>query len=271
MPSDILVIIGTGGMGIAAARRVGGGKLILLADFNEAALDAVAEALRNEGQQVETQVVDVSSKESVAALASRAADLGPVRHVVHTAGLSPQQAPTAAILSVDLLGVALVVDAFAEVIAPGGAGVVISSMSAHMGPAQSPEVQKELALAPAEALLNLPVVSEENIANAGHAYMLSKQANQYRVRAASKTWGARGARINSISPGVISTKMGQQELQGESGAGMRAMIEGSGTGRIGTPDDIAAAVEFLLSDAASFITGTDLLVDGGAVAAIKLR
>ncbi|RZU65328.1 NAD(P)-dependent dehydrogenase (short-subunit alcohol dehydrogenase family) [Microterricola gilva] len=268
MPNEVLVVIGTGGMGVAASRRLGGGKTVLLADFNASALDALAETLRDEGQQVETQHVDVSSRESVRALARAAAALGPVAQVLHTAGLSPAQAPTEAILAVDLLGVAIVLEEFAEVIAPGGAGVVISSMSGHFVPALDRELEGQLAMTPGDQLLSLPATSPDAFASAGHAYSFSKRANQLRVRAASTTWGAKGARINSISPGVISTRMGRQELASESGANMRAMVDGSGTGRLGTPDDIAAAVAFLFSDAASFITGTDLLVDGGAVAAV---
>ncbi|MFT4231163.1 MAG: SDR family oxidoreductase [Leucobacter sp.] len=268
MLNEVLVVIGTGGMGVSSARRVGSGKTLLLADFNESALEEIAETLRDEGQQVETQVVDVSSRESVEALARRAAELGPVRHVVHTAGLSPAQAPAEAILRVDLVGVALVLEAFEGVIAVGGSGVVISSSSAHMAPPLAPEDQALLASAPIGELLGLPLVAAAS-ADAGYAYMFSKLANQYRVRHASLAWGARGARVNTISPGIISTKMGRQELSGESGAGMRAMVEGSSTGRLGSPDDIAAAVEFLLSDAAALITGTDLLVDGGVVAGVK--
>jgi NAD(P)-dependent dehydrogenase (short-subunit alcohol dehydrogenase family) len=98
---------------------------------------------------------------------------------------------------------------------------------------------------------------------------MAKRANQLRVQTASLAWGARGARVNSISPGVIATPMGRQELEGASGAFMRSMVEASGTKRLGSPDDIAAAAAFLLSHEASFITGTDLLVDGGVVAAIR--
>jgi NAD(P)-dependent dehydrogenase (short-subunit alcohol dehydrogenase family) len=269
MPSEVLVVIGTGGMGVAVARRVGAGKTVLLADYNETALHAVAETLGDEGQNVMSRIVDVSSRESVYALADAAAALGPVRYVVHTAGLSPAQAPTEAILKVDLLGTALVLDAFAEVIAVGGAGVVISSMSGHLVPPPPREVEAQLANVATEELLSLPSTAPHAFPTAGYAYSFAKRANQVRVRAASVSWGARGARVNSISPGVISTKMGQQELASESGAGMRAMIAASGTGRIGSADDIAAAAQFLLSDAASFISGIDLLVDGGAVAAIS--
>lgn len=269
MPNEVLVVIGTGGMGVAVTRRVGTGKTVLLADYNETALNAVTENLRDEGQQVTAQVVDVSSRESVYALARAAAALGPVRHVVHTAGLSPTQAPVDAILKVDLLGTALVLDAFAEVVAVGGAGVVISSMSGYLAPPPAREIEAQLANAATEELLNLPFTAVDAFPSAGYAYSFAKRANQLRVRSASNAWGARGARVNSISPGVISTKMGQQELASESGAGMRAMVAASGTGRLGSADDIAAAVDFLLSDNASFITGIDLLVDGGAVAAVS--
>lgn len=154
-----------------------------------------------------------------------------------------------------------------DVIAPGGAGVVIASMAGHMFPPLSAEQEKALAHNPPEELLTLDLVRK--ITEPNFAYPIAKQANLIRVRGSSAQWGRRGARINSISPGVISTPMGQQELASPVGDGMRAMIAMSGTGRIGTPDDIAAAAAFLLGSDASFITGTDLLVDGGVIAAVK--
>ncbi len=267
MAADVLVVIGTGGMGLAVLRRCGPGRRILLADFNEALLQDAVDAALAEGYDVESCGVDVSSRNSVAALAATARELGRVTAVVHTAGLSPAQAPAEAIWKVDLYGVALVLEEFEKVIANGGAGVVISSMSAYMAGGHIPEdVLAELAAKPADDLLGLPFVA--GVVNPGFAYSAAKRANQVRVQAASVRWGARGARVNSISPGVISTPMGQQELAGESGAQMRAMIEGSGTGRVGTPGDIANAAAFLLSSDASFVTGVDLLVDGGVVAGL---
>jgi NAD(P)-dependent dehydrogenase (short-subunit alcohol dehydrogenase family) len=254
-------------MGHAIAHRLGAGKKILLADNNEAALASVAEALSADGHQVDSRRVDVSSPESVRRLAEHAASLGAVTQVAHTAGLSPSQASAEAILAVDLLGTALVLDAFGEVIAPGGAGVMIASMAGHMFPPLTSEQEKALAHNPPGELLHLDFISK--ITDPNIAYPIAKQANHIRVRAASAHWGRRGARVNSISPGVISTPMGQQELASPVGEGMRAMIAMSATGRIGTPDDIAAATAFLLGPNASFITGTDLLVDGGVIAAIK--
>jgi NAD(P)-dependent dehydrogenase (short-subunit alcohol dehydrogenase family) len=263
----VVVVTGIGGMGLAVARRLGPGSRLLLADVNASTLGEAAAVLRAEGQQVVEQETDVSEADSVAALASAAQELGRVDVLVHTAGLSPVQAPIDAILRVDLLGTALVLDAFASAIALGGAGVVIASMAGTMWP-QDLELERRLATTPTAALLDLPELAEGAITNQGAAYGLAKRANQVRVRAASVQWGHRRARVNSISPGVISTPMGAAELGGPSGDGMRSMVAGSGTGRLGTPDDIAAAAEFLVGPQSSFITGTDLLVDGGVVASL---
>lgn len=267
MAVDVLVIIGMGGMGQAVLRRLGAGRKVLLADFNEQLLEAsVAEAV-GDGYDVGSLQVDVSSRQSVQALAATARELGNVTAVVHTAGLSPVQAPVEAIWKVDLYGVAVVLEEFEKVIAPGGAGAVIASMAGYLGGAGIPaDDLASLAAAPADDLLLIPFVA--GIDDPGYAYSVAKRANQVRVQSASLRWGARGARVNSISPGVISTPMGRQELSGGSGAQMRAMIEGSGTGRLGTPADIANAAAFLLGPDAGFITGTDLLVDGGVVAAV---
>jgi NAD(P)-dependent dehydrogenase (short-subunit alcohol dehydrogenase family) len=262
-----LVIIGAGGMGLSIARRVGVGRTIVLADVNPVCLKSAADALGSDGHQVLTREVDVTSRSSTAAVAEMAQGAGRVTAVVHTAGLSPQQASADAVLAVDLLGVAITLDEFGRVMEPGGAGVVIASMAAHMQPALDPAVERQLASTPTDELLELEACS--SITDSRLAYPFAKRANQIRVAAAAVTWGARGARINCISPGVISTAMGRLELSGESGGLMQAMVDNAGLRRIGTPDDIAAATEFLLGPAAAFITGTDLLVDGGVIAAIQ--
>ena len=274
MDEDVLVVIGAGGMGRAIARRLGSGRQVLLADFDADALNTAADLLRGAGQQVTTRSVDVSDGASVASLADAAADLGRVTHVAHTAGLSPVQASTEAILRVDLLGVALVLDEFARVVAPGGAGVAIASMAAHipaghMSGALPPERENALASTPTRELLQLPFLEPGAVGDPGSAYALAKRANVLRVQASAAAWGDRGARINSISPGVIATPMGQQELAGEAGEQMRAMVDMSATKRLGTPEDIAAAAAFLLDPGSGFITGTDLLVDGGVVPAVR--
>ena len=266
--TEVLTVIGVGGMGQAIIRRLGPGKTVLLADNNEAdtGLGSRIPCCGRLSRREPARRCRVS--ESVHALAEFAASLGNVAQLAHTAGLSPAQASAEAILAVDLLGVALVLQEFGEVIAPGGAGVVIASMAGHMFPPLTAEKEKALAHNPPGELLDLDFVSRAT-SIPGIAYAIAKQANHIRVRAASAQWGRRGARINSISPGIISTPMGQQELASPVGDGMRAMIAMSGTGRIGTPDDIAAATAFLLGPDATFITGTDLLVDGGVIAAVK--
>jgi NAD(P)-dependent dehydrogenase (short-subunit alcohol dehydrogenase family) len=267
--APVVVIIGVGGMGEAIARRQGSGRKLVLADFNEQTLESLRVSLTADGYDVATRQVDVGSRESVEALAELAASFGAVVELIHTAGLSPTQADVEAILRVDLYGTALVLDAFGRVIAPGGAGVVIASMAGHMIGDLPPEQQKDLATASAARLLELPFVRPAQVVNPGHAYSLAKYANRLRVMAESLRWGKRGARLNSISPGVISTPMGQAELAGESGQFMRAMVDASGTARLGTPFDIANAVAFLVGPESSFITGTDLLVDGGVIAAVR--
>jgi len=256
-------------MGVSVARRSGGGRVIVLADVNDDQLQRAAKQLRVDGHNVVTRRVDVTSRSSVAELADFAGSCGRLTHIVHTAGLSPTQGSAAAVLAVDLLGVAMTLDEFGKVIEPGGAGVIISSMAAHFYPPMDPGVELQLATAPADELLNVEACSPEVIASSQQAYPFAKRANQLRVAAAAGSWGRRGARINSISPGIISTAMGRQELDGDSGQMMQAMVDSSAAGRVGTPDDIAAAADFLLGPAASFITGIDLLVDGGVVAAVR--
>lgn len=270
MAHDVVVVIGVGGMGEAIARRQGPGRRLVLADFNTDVLERVAGTLRGDGFDVTAQQVDVADRGSLGALADAAASLGPVTQVAHTAGLSPVQASVNAILRVDLVGVAFSLEVFGGVVAEGGTGVVIASMAGTMSMGRFPvEMEAALALTPADQLLGLPFLQAGAVPDPGAAYGIAKRANQVRVQAASLAWGARGARINSISPGVISTPMGQQELGGASGATMRAMVEGSATRRLGTPSDIAAAAAFLLGPESAFVTGTDLLVDGGVVAALR--
>jgi NAD(P)-dependent dehydrogenase (short-subunit alcohol dehydrogenase family) len=269
MTREVVVIIGAGGIGRAIARRQGAGRFLLLADANEGTLQTAATALEAAGYGVNTQRVDVKSRDTVRALAQAAAGLGRVVQVVNTAGLSPVQAPPAAILAVDLVGTALVLEEFGQVIASGGAGLMISSMAGYMLPALDPAQDRALAHTPTDELLQLPFLGPEAIPNSGAAYALSKRANHLRVQAASVVWGDRGARVNSISPGIILTPLAQDEMTGPGAAGYRKMIEASAAGRVGTTDEVATAAAFLLGPDAGFITGSDLLMDGGVIAALR--
>jgi len=265
---QVVVVIGAGAIGQAIARRQGSGRAVLLADLNPTTLDAAAAALEAVGHRVTTQTVDVSSRESVRVLAQAAAELGEVINVVHTAGLSPVQASPEAILAVDLVGVALVLEEFAAVIAPRGAGLVVSSMAGHMrgfAPLTA-EQERELASTPTDELGKLPVLSPQAVPNSGVAYALAKRANHLRVQAAAVAWGDRGARVNSISPGIILTPLAKEEMSGPGAANYQAMIAGCAAGRVGTTDEVATAAAFLLD--AGFVTGTDLLIDGGVIAAM---
>ncbi len=266
-PDDVVVITGAGGMGVAIARRIGTGRHVVLADVSTARADEVAALLRGEGHFVTTVATDVSDRAQVDALADAAAALGPIRAIAHTAGLSPVQAPPAPIVAVDVMGTAYVLDAFERHVIPGTTCVCIASMAGTMTTLE-PDVLRALALTPTADLAALPILDPSTM-DPGSAYGIAKRANHVRVQAASIAWGRKGGRVVSISPGIISTPMGQQELGGESGDMMRMMLDLSATKRLGTPEDIAMTVEFLISPQASFITGTDILVDGGVIAALN--
>ncbi|WP_063016603.1 SDR family oxidoreductase [Nocardia nova] len=268
MSTDISVVIGVGGMGRAIASRLGSGRHLLLADVDERLLADTADQLREQGFDVSTHRVDVGDPASVAALATAAADAGPVRHLAHTSGVSPVHASTETIMRVDLSGAAYVLDEFGAVMAPGGAGVVIASMAGHLTQLTA-EQEDALAFTPSADLGSLSLLNPELALHPMLAYPLAKRGAILRVRAAAAAWGRRGARVNSISPGVIATAMGRDELAGASGEQMREMIARSASDRIGTAEDIAAAAAFLLDPATSFVTGTDLLVDGGVVATLR--
>jgi NAD(P)-dependent dehydrogenase (short-subunit alcohol dehydrogenase family) len=267
MANDVIVVIGSGGIGLAIARRQGFGRTVLLADFNGKILQAAVDDMKAAGYIVETQIADVSSRHSVRALVDKAASLGNVLQVVNTAGLSPNMAPPEKILEVDLYGSAVVFEEFERVIAPGGAGLIISSMAGHMARPLPADQEHALAFTPADELLALPFLKD--VPNSLVGYMISKRANHLRVQAAAMSWGARGARVNSISPGIIVTPLAQHELNSAIGDGYRAMIAASPSKRMAPPEEIAVAASYLLGADAGFITGSDLLIDGGVIAAMR--
>jgi NAD(P)-dependent dehydrogenase (short-subunit alcohol dehydrogenase family) len=263
---EITVVIGAGQIGQAIARRVSAGKHVVLADLHQINADAAAEVLANAGFDVGTETVDVSSRESVDALVETTAARGEITGVIHAAGVSPSQATPEVILAVDLYGTALVLEAFGKVIASGGAGVVIGSQSGYRLGALSAEEDKALATTPTDELLALPMLQPDQITDTLHAYQLAKRGNSLRVKAEAVRWAKRGARVNTISPGIIITPLAKDELTGPRGEGYRRMIERSPAGRAGTPDEVGSVGALLIGSAGAFITGSDFLMDGGVTA-----
>src|SRR5512136_304352 len=264
---NVIVVIGAGSIGQAIARRVSSGKHVLLADLRQDNVDAAAKVFSDAGFEVSTAIVDVASRKSVHALVETATAIGTITGVIHAAGVSPTQASPATILKVDLYGTALVLEEFGNVIAPSGAGVVIASQSGHRLPALTPEQNRALATTPADELLALPMLQPDQVTDSLRAYQLSKRGNSLRVMAEAVRWGKRGARVNTISPGIIFTPLANDELRGPRGEGYRRMIQLSAAGRGGTPDEVGAVAALLMGPDGTFITGSDFLMDGGVTAA----
>jgi NAD(P)-dependent dehydrogenase (short-subunit alcohol dehydrogenase family) len=265
--TNVIVVVGAGSIGQAIARRVSAGKHVVLADLRQENADAAAMTLSNAGFDVSTATIDVSSRASVQALVEKATPIGDIFGLIHAAGVSPTQASPETILKVDLYGTALVLEEFGNVIARGGAGVVIASQSGHRLPPLTVEQNKALATTPVEKLPSLPFLQPDQVKDSLHAYQLSKRGNSLRVMAEAVRWGKRGARVNTISPGIIVTPLAKDELTGPRGAGYRRMIEVSTAGRAGTPDEVGNVGALLMGPDGAFITGSDFLMDGGVTAA----
>ena len=264
---NVIVLIGAGSIGQAIVRRIGVEKHIILADLRKENADSAAKVLSDAGFKVSTAIVDVSSRQSVHALVEAATAIGAITGVIHAAGVSPSQAPPATILKVDLYGTAVVLEEFGNVIAPGGSCVVIASQSGHRLPSLTLEQDKLLATTPADQLLELPMLKPDQITDPLQAYQVSKRANSLRVKCEAVRWGKRGARVNTISPGIIITPLANDELAGPRGDGYRRMINLCPAGRAGTPDEVGTVGALLMGPEGGFITGSDFLMDGGVTSA----
>ena len=264
MSKDVVVLIGSGSIGQAIARRVGAGKHVVLGDLKIEAANAAAKIFENAGFETSTVAVDISSRESILNLIEHAQNFGAVKNLINAAGVSPSQAPVAAILKVDLYGTAVLLEEFGKIISDGGSGIVISSQSGHRLGALSEEQNTALATSPTEELLNLSFIRE--ISDTLKAYQYSKRCNCLRVMYEATNWGKRGATINAISPGIIITPLAADELKGPRGEGYRNMLKASPAGRAGTPDEVGDLAEFLMSSRGRFISGADFLIDGGTTA-----
>src|SRR5208337_3530789 len=265
--AEVIVVIGAGHIGQAIARRVGVAKHVLLADMRLENANAAAEVMANAGYEVSVATVDASSRDAVHALVEKGRGIGDVTGLIHAAGVSPSQASPATILSVDLYGTALVLEEFGNVIARGGSCVVIASMSGHRLPALTAEQDEALATTPSDDLLALPMLQPDQVTDPLHAYQVSKRCNSLRVMAEAVRWGKRGARVNTISPGIISTPLAKDELNGPRGPGYQRMIDLSAAGRIGAPDEVGNVAALIMGPDGAFITGSDFLMDGGVTAA----
>ena len=264
----VVALLGAGSMGTAIVRRIAAGKKIILGDISENNLKRVSDDLLRSGYDVENIIVNALEKQSVEAFAKRAAELGPVMYFIDTAGASPNQANPQHIVDLDMVGTGYAVDAFGEVMAQGGAGLIISSQAAYMYPIPN-DVEVQLVRTPTDQLKNVPFINEVALQNSGFAYMIAKRLNHLQAqRAAATTWRKRGARINTISPGIIVTPLAYDEFNAN-GDGYQRMIDASAAQRVGTSDEIAEVAAFLLGEHAKFITGTDLLIDGGVIASIR--
>ncbi len=263
---DVMILTGAGQIGMAIARRTGYGMKIVIGDKKPENAQAIAKIMNDAGFDVEAMEMDLSSRESIKNLISKAQEYGDITMLVNAAGVSPSQAPIEAILKVDLYGTAVLLEEVGKVIKEGGVGVTISSQSGHRMPALTPEEDEQLARTPTEELLNLDILQPENIKDTLHAYQMAKRCNEKRVMAESVKWGEKGARINSISPGIIVTPLAIDEFNGPRGDFYKNMFAECPAGRPGTADEVANVAELLMSGKGAFITGADFLIDGGATA-----
>ena len=266
MANEVVLWIGAGQIGMAIARRVGYGKKILVGDKSIANAEAIAKIMNEAGFDVEPREMDLSDRESILSMIARAQELGQITTLINAAGVSPSQAPIEAILKVDLYGTAVLLEEVGKVIAPGGVGVTISSQSGKRMPQLTAEEDRQLATTPVEELLQLPLLQPENVRDTLHAYQLAKRCNEKRVMFEACRWGEKGARINSISPGIIVTPLAIDEFNGPRGDFYKNMFAKCPAGRPGTADEIGALAEFVMGPQGAFISGSDFLADGGATA-----
>lgn len=264
---DVILLTGAGQIGLAIARRMGHGKKIVVSDKNINNAQTVTKIMTEAGFDAAAVEADISSRKSILNMIAAAQKYGEIAMLINAAGVSPSQASIETILKVDLYGTAVLLEEVGKVIKAGGTGVTISSQSGHRMAALGAETDEQLAVTPAEELLQLEVLKPANIKDTLHAYQMAKRCNVKRVMAEAIKWGVKGARINSISPGIIVTPLALDEFNGPRGEFYKNMFAKCPAGRPGTADEVANVAELLLSQQGAFITGADFLIDGGATAA----
>lgn len=266
MKKNVVLWMGAGQIGMAIARRIGYGKKIIIGDKSPVNAEAIAKVMTDAGFDCEWMEADLSSRESIKALIAKGQEHGPIEFLINAAGVSPSQAPIETILAVDLYGTAVLLEEVGKVIMEGGSGITISSQSGKRMPQLTAEEDRLLATTPTEELLALPMLQPENINDTLHAYQLAKRCNEKRVMAEAVKWGERGARVNSISPGIIVTPLAIDEFNGPRGDFYKNMFAKCPAGRPGTADEVGALAELVMGPQGAFITGSDFLIDGGATA-----
>lgn len=263
---NVMLWAGADQIGMAIARRMGTGMKIVAGDKRLENAQTAARTMNEAGFDATAVEMDLSSRESIRDLIAEGQKYGEIKMLVNAAGVSPSQAPIETILKVDLYGTAVLLEEVGRVIAPGGAGVTISSQSGWRMPALTPEQDALLALTPAEELLSLDFLHPENIRDTLHSYQLAKRCNEKRVMAQAVEWGKRGARLNDVAPGIVVTPLALDEFNGPRGNFYKNMFAKCPAGRPGTADEIANVAELLLSDRGAFISSSTFLIDGGATA-----
>jgi NAD(P)-dependent dehydrogenase (short-subunit alcohol dehydrogenase family) len=266
MQKQVMLWAGAGQIGMAIARRTGFGKKIIVGDKSIENAKSIAKIMNDAGFDVVPVEMDLSSRESIKAMIAEGQKYGEIKDMVIAAGVSPSHAPVETILKVDLYGSAVMMEEVGKVIVEGGTGIMISSQSGFRMPALSAEEDEQLATTPTEELLNLDILQPENIRDTLHAYQLAKRCNEKRVMAQSVEWGKRGARLNDIAPGIIVTPLAIDEFNGPRGDFYKNMFANCPAGRPGTADEVANVAELLMSERGAFITGSTILIDGGATA-----
>ena len=266
MKKDVILWAGAGQIGMAIARRVGTGKKIVVGDKKPENAEAIAKIMKDAGFDAVPVQMDLSDRTSILEFIQTGQKYGDITMLINAAGVSPSQAPVETILKVDLYGTAVLLEEVGKVITQGGAGVTISSQSGHRMPQLSQEEDELLACTATEELLSLEMLQPENIRDTLHAYQMAKRCNEKRVMYEAVRWGERGARLNSISPGIIVTPLAVDEFNGPRGDFYKNMFAKCPAGRPGTADEVANVAELLMSEKGAFITGTDFLCDGGATA-----
>ena len=270
--SRVTVITGgAGGMGLATAKIVGRENLVVLADVRHDRLDAAGATLTDLGINATIVDADVIDRDAVAGLMKTASDLGPVASVIHTAGVSPSMGEAGYVMRTNALGTLNVNEVFYETAGEGAVIVNVASMAAHMFPDEMvPTSLFPLAFTDVDTFMTgmlaaCDIAGEE--ARSGIAYALSKTFVKWYSSSQAERFNGRGLRIVSVSPGSVDTEMGRLEEQ----AGAGAMVTDAAVPRWGTAEEMAELFAFCASDKAGYLTGTDILNDGGVIASQRER